>query len=72
VDHYLSVFFIPIVRVKTGEPMLICNRCKRPVSESGPDPFGSQPSQPKSKPCRFCGRDFPEDHLFCPLCGRRL
>jgi zinc-ribbon family len=72
VDHYLSVFFIPIIRVKTGEPMLICNHCERPVSESGPDPSGTQPSQPKAKLCRFCGRDFPGDYLFCPLCGRRL
>jgi hypothetical protein len=72
VDHYLSVFFIPIVRVKTGEPMLICNHCERPVSESGPGQFGTQPSPSKAKPCRFCGGDFPEDYLFCPLCGRRL
>jgi hypothetical protein len=28
-DHYLSLFFIPIFRVKKGEPFIICDRCER-------------------------------------------
>ena len=27
VDHYLSLFFIPLFPVKRGRPLLICDRC---------------------------------------------
>jgi hypothetical protein len=70
VDHYLSVFFIPVLKVKTGTPLLVCNRCERPAFDSGPNP--SPEPQPDTKACRFCRRDFPADYTFCPLCGRRL
>ena len=30
-DHYLSLFFIPLVRVKKGEPYLYCQRCIYPA-----------------------------------------
>jgi rRNA maturation endonuclease Nob1 len=65
VDHYISLFFIPVLRVKTGEPTLVCDRCAQPV----PD-FGSDPTPGKS--CRFCNRSYPGDYDFCPRCGRRL
>jgi hypothetical protein len=26
-DRYLSVFFIPVLRVKKGDPFLFCERC---------------------------------------------
>lgn len=68
VDHYLSVFFIPILKVKTGEPVIICDRCERAVSG-----FGSAPAAAvKGKGCRFCGKDLPSDFTFCPHCGRKL
>lgn len=72
VDHYLSLFFIPVLKVKTGAPVLVCNRCERPV-----DDFDKNPPRPKeapvgAKPCRFCDKDFPMDYTFCPICGRRL
>ena len=72
VDHYLSVFFIPVLKVKTGAPLLVCHRCERPVGDSGPAASESQLVQPATRPCRFCRRDFPADYSFCPLCGRRL
>jgi RNA polymerase subunit RPABC4/transcription elongation factor Spt4 len=71
VDHYLSVFFIPVLKVKTGAPVLVCNRCEQPVHDSGSD--RSQPQQPSAtRLCRFCNRAFPADYTFCPVCGRRL
>lgn len=72
VDHYLSVFFIPVLKVKTGAPLLVCHRCERPVDGSGPASSGPQSETPATRPCRFCHRDFPADYAFCPLCGRRL
>ncbi len=27
VDQYLSLFFVPLFRVKKGDPVLICDRC---------------------------------------------
>jgi RNA polymerase subunit RPABC4/transcription elongation factor Spt4 len=63
VDHYISLFFIPLLRVKTGEPALVCDRCAGPVSESG---------SAAEKFCRFCNRAHPGDYGFCPVCGRRL
>lgn len=70
VDHYISLFFIPVLKVKTGEPMLICNRCAQPVREA--DPASSRHSPEPLKACRFCKRDFPAEFAFCPVCGRRL
>jgi hypothetical protein len=67
VDHYLSVFFIPLLKVKTGEPVLICDRCERPVTDSQVTDF-----QPPAKHCRFCDKRLPADYTFCPICGRRL
>jgi RNA polymerase subunit RPABC4/transcription elongation factor Spt4 len=63
VDHYISLFFIPVLRVKTGEPTIVCDRCSGPVT---PEPVSG------SKSCRFCNRSFPADYGYCPVCGRRL
>lgn len=72
VDHYLSLFFIPILKVKTGEPLLICNRCERPSYDSSSDLSRSQPLRPTTQPCRFCGRGYPAEYIYCPICGRKL
>jgi hypothetical protein len=66
VDHYISLFFIPVLRVKTGEPTLVCDRCAGPVAA---DPVSETSS---GRPCRFCSRSFPADYSYCPVCGRRL
>ncbi len=66
VDHYISLFFIPVLRVKTGEPTLVCDRCSGPVA---PEPVSGSN---ESKSCRFCNRSFPADYGYCPVCGRRL
>jgi hypothetical protein len=69
VDHYLSVFFIPVLKVKTGEPMLICDRCEMPVREPEAAPA---PATETGNVCRFCKKNFPAEYAFCPVCGRRL
>jgi rRNA maturation endonuclease Nob1 len=67
IDHYLSLFFIPVLRVKTGEPQLVCDSCGGP----GPEPEPAEAAT-GAKSCRFCNRTFPADYAFCPACGRRL
>ncbi len=70
IDHYLSLFFIPLIRVRTGEPFLVCDRCRQTAPESGPE--APRPFEGPSKRCRSCNRDMPPDYSFCPQCGRRL
>jgi len=72
VDHYISLFFIPVLKVKTGEPVLICDRCDRPVAGAGPGASGERQAQEQTKTCRFCSKSFPAEYSFCPVCGRRL
>jgi hypothetical protein len=72
VDHYLSLFFIPVLRVKTGEPVLICNRCEGPVADRHLDSDRTTDFPGGRKTCRFCNRDFPSEYSYCPVCGRRF
>ena len=68
VDHYISLFFIPVLKVKTGEPTLVCDRCAQPIA-----PESDAPAEAAAdKSCRHCSRSYPNDYEFCPRCGRRL
>ncbi len=67
IDHYLSLFFIPLLRVKTGEDMLVCSRCGEAPAAPGPEPAAAAP-----RFCRFCREAFPTDFVYCPRCGRRM
>ena len=71
VDHYLSLFFIPLIRFKKGEPFLYCQRCDQQVDSLGTG-NGVPPSDGPPKPmCRQCGRTLSPDFRYCPHCGRR-
>ena len=70
IDHYLSIFFIPILRVKKGEAFIICDRCEKSFPEFGEDVTRPQPQE--SGMCRYCGKVVGSDFQFCPYCGRRL
>ncbi len=68
IDHYLSLFFIPLLRVKRGEDTLVCSRCgEAPAAGSGPEPDATA-----ARFCRFCREPFPADYVYCPRCGRRM
>ncbi|UCF92698.1 MAG: zinc ribbon domain-containing protein [Desulfobacterales bacterium] len=69
-DHYLSFFFIPVVRVKKGEAFLMCDRCERTISEFGAD--YTQAPRNGGSICGFCGRNVEKNFTFCPHCGKRL
>jgi RNA polymerase subunit RPABC4/transcription elongation factor Spt4 len=70
VDHYLSLFFIPILRVKKGEAFIMCDRCEKtvhPLSEN----HDAGPHAP-DRHCRNCGRPSQKDFKYCPFCGKTL
>ena len=69
VDHYLSLFFIPLLKVKTGEPFLLCDHCTRSGATLSGD-AGSGPAAQKDR-CPACGRPIEPDYHFCPYCGGR-
>ena len=70
VDHYLSLFFIPVFRVKKGEPFLMCDRCEATSPEFGPE-FGHQ-TRDHEQYCRYCGKALNPDFKYCPYCSKRV
>lgn len=73
-DHYFSLFFIPLFRVKRGDEFLECSRCG--VVGRGGWPGSPAPSpQPGRRElprrCRSCGRELEPEFVFCPYCGQR-
>lgn len=68
VDHYLSLFFIPLFPVKRGEPVVICDRCG---TVSSPDqPVGRiLPSRFGQNRCSRCGSPLEAEFRYCPHCG---
>jgi len=69
VDHYLSIFFLPLLRVKKGTLYLECQSCGSVFSEFGEEVYGG-PS--KQKICPHCGIPLDSDFAYCPYCGRRV
>ncbi|MGB9700273.1 MAG: zinc ribbon domain-containing protein [Thermodesulfobacteriota bacterium] len=71
-DHYLSLFFIPLIPVKRGEPFLECHRCGGIFSEGGqptPPPFFWSEA---TKKCPRCRREVDPEFNFCPYCGQKI
>jgi RNA polymerase subunit RPABC4/transcription elongation factor Spt4 len=69
-DHYLSLFFIPIFRVKKGEPFILCDSCEQTGYRPGPDVNQQQPEDIRT--CRYCGKALDRDFKFCPHCGKKV
>ena len=70
VDHYMSLFFIPLFPVKRGTPFLLCENCKTVIDERGPRTDFERP--PAKNICPFCGGAVEGDFAFCPYCGKAL
>jgi len=70
VDSYFNLFFIPVLRVKKGEPFVICDRCESVTAET---PSGYQPPPIRQDAtCSNCGRALDEEFKYCPSCGQQL
>lgn len=70
IDHYLSLFFIPLFPVKKGVPVLICNRCHA-VSSPGQSSMAASPRSVGAR-CARCGYPIDAEFRFCPGCGGRI
>ncbi|MGD2099070.1 MAG: zinc ribbon domain-containing protein [Desulfobacterales bacterium] len=70
IDHYLSLFFIPVFRVKKGEPFSVCDRCAQSGQGFGPD--YAQPQTDLRRTCSRCGKVLNADFKYCPHCGKRV
>jgi len=68
IDHYFSLFFIPMLRIKKGEAILICDKCEQEVKEFrfGDSPFPGE----KGLSCNNCGKKLQNGFDFCPYCGK--
>ncbi|MBM4329922.1 MAG: zinc ribbon domain-containing protein [Deltaproteobacteria bacterium] len=70
-DHYLSLFFIPLIPVKRGEIFMECDHCGGIFGETGkpqPSPFRHVPF----RMCPSCGRQMETKFKFCPYCGQKV
>lgn len=70
IDHYFSLFFIPLLRIKKGEAVLICDKCEQEVKEFGLG--GSSFSDEKGLSCNNCGKKLQDGFDFCPYCGKPI
>jgi len=70
VDHYLSIFFIPIFPVSRGKPAIICEKCGGISDEMGHGIGVRRVGGELS--CKHCGRVLEREFAFCPYCGKRI
>jgi len=71
IDHYLSLFFIPLFPVKRGDPLVICDRCGTVSTPDEPMRRSGSPGLPASR-CSQCGFVLEQDFKYCPNCGVRI
>lgn len=65
IDHYISLFFIPLIPIKRGVVHLVCGHCKHVVSEGAGTDTGF-------KGCHHCGSPVELEFVYCPYCGKRV
>jgi len=69
IDHYFTLFFIPVIRMKKGQPVLICEKCDRNVQEMTLEPPSKTPAE---SVCGSCGRVLEKEFDYCPYCGKYI
>jgi uncharacterized CHY-type Zn-finger protein len=70
IDHYISLFFIPLIRVKQGEEFLLCDSCRQQEGHFTSD----RPTEDEASAtavCVACKRSFNGSYRYCPFCGQR-
>ena len=69
VDHYISLFFIPLFRIKKGKPFMECPFCGPVMSENDMLYKLKEMGIPV---CPSCGREILPEYRFCPFCGKKI
>jgi RNA polymerase subunit RPABC4/transcription elongation factor Spt4 len=73
IDHYLSLFFIPLIPVKRGPVVLVCDRCEGVFDPDQPMlPSERRNGALRTGTCRHCGQSLDPAFSYCPYCGRRV
>ncbi|UCG13087.1 MAG: zinc ribbon domain-containing protein [Deltaproteobacteria bacterium] len=67
IDNYLSLFFIPVLRISKGQPLVQCERCGHTADESGRTQ--EPPLDLQATRCSRCGATLAGDFRYCPYCG---
>ena len=70
IDHYFSLFFIPLIRVKKGTPLSWCERCRTPLSHSEGNMDPQAEMFTRRPTCHACGEPLDPKFRYCPHCGR--
>ena len=69
VDDYLSLFFIPILRIRRGEPLVECERCGHVTDENGK--IHAPGTDIRVISCHSCGETLEKEFTYCPYCGAK-
>ena len=73
IDQYLSLFFIPIIPIKRGPVLLVCDRCEQAFDPEMPFlPSERGANAPGSRLCHSCGQALQPSFTYCPYCGSRV
>ena len=70
VDHYFNLFFIPVFRVKKGEPFVMCDRCQNTAHQFTRS--GDADPHAREHRCKNCGQLSQKEFKYCPFCGKVL
>jgi endogenous inhibitor of DNA gyrase (YacG/DUF329 family) len=71
-DYYLSLFFLPLFRVKKGATVLECRRCGAQSASDSAGGFEFSGRADYNKVCPACGKTPEPSFRFCPYCGQDL
>lgn len=70
VDHYLSLFFIPLFPVKKGAPFQSCEHCHSIFDERGSKVDIRK--EVGERTCPYCGGGVIGEFNYCPYCGKAI
>jgi len=68
-DDYLSLFFIPILRIRKGQPFVECERCGHVTDENGK--IYAPGTDISVIRCHRCGETLEKEFAYCPYCGAK-
>lgn len=69
-DHYISLFFIPLIPISRGRPFLACEGCGRVLDERWD--ILEELRAGMRRLCPGCGQRTDPSFRFCPYCGEKL